>query len=278
MIKVYEIITERITQELKKGVVPWRKPWRSTLPQNLISRKEYRGINWILLNSLPFESPYFLTFKQARALGGFVRRGEKGIPIVFWNFIIDEESESKKKLPFLRYYTVFNVSQCEGIQIPTVPQRQFNEIEECERIVCDMPHAPTIEHGATHASYSPRTDTVKMPARETFDTPQHFYSTLFHELCHSTGSLLRLNRQGITEDVAFGSQTYSKEELIAELGCSFLCAKAGIVGTTIQNSASYIAGWLAALKNDKRLVISAAGQGQKAADYILNVETSREAQ
>jgi antirestriction protein ArdC len=268
---VYEIITEQIILQLEKNVVPWHKAWKTYLPQNLISRKEYRGINSILLNSLPFQNPYFLTFKQARLLGGSVRRGEKGFPIVFWNFIINEESEDKKKLPFLRYYTVFNISQCDGIELPTLPQRPFNPIEECERIISEMPNAPRINLAANYAAYSPVTDTVKMPARETFDTEQEFYSTIFHELTHSTGHPSRLNRKGITADVSFGSETYSNEELVAELGASFLNAKTGIAGTTIESSASYIAGWLAALKNDKRLIVSAAAHAQRASDYILGI-------
>ena len=272
MIKVYEIITQKIIQQLESGVIPWKQPWKTGIPQNLLSRKPYRGINAILLGSLPFPSPYFLTFKQARLLDGYVRPGEKGIQIVFWNFIVDEESEEKRRLPFLRYYTVFNASQCNGIQIPTTPQLPFNEIEECERIVSEMPDAPKINYAANYAAYSPVTDTVKIPARESFDTSQGFYSTLFHELGHSTGHPSRLNRPGITPDLTFGSSSYSKEELIAELSSSFLCAKAGIVANTIANSAAYISGWLRALKNDKRMIIAAAAQSQKASDYILGIQ------
>ena len=213
-----------------------------------------------------------MTYKQANLLGGHVKVGEKGIPIVFWNFIIDKESETKKKLPFLRYYTVFNASQCENIEIPASPQRPFNEIEECERIVSEMPNAPTIKHGAPYAAYSPVTDVVKIPARERFDSAEDFYSTMFHELSHASGSLLRLNRPGITKDLEFGSECYSEEELIAELSSAFLCAKAGIVANTIHNSASYISGWLKALRNDKRMIVLAAGQAQRATDYILGVQ------
>ena len=163
-------------------------------------------------------------------------------------------------------------SQCENIEIPTSPQLPFNEIEECERIVSEMPNAPTIKHGAPYAAYSPVTDVVKIPARERFDSAEDFYSTMFHELSHASGSLLRLNRPGITKHLEFGSECYSEEELIAELSSAFLCAKAGIVANTIHNFASYISGWLKALRNDKRMIVLAAGQAQRATDYILGVQ------
>jgi antirestriction protein ArdC len=270
----YQVITEKIIEQLEKGVVPWRKPWRTILPQNLISRREYRGINSILLNSLPFEHPYFLTFKQARNLGGFVRRGEKGLPVVFWQFMEDEET--KEKFPLLRYYTVFNVSQCDGVPVPILARRQFNPIEECENIVSGMPNPPRIEFGGNRAFYVPSSDLITIPPCDRFTDGEEFYATIFHEMAHATGHQSRLNRKGITESrVGFGSETYSQEELIAEIGASFLNARAGIVGRTIENSTSYIANWLLALRNDKRMIISAAGQAQRAADYILDVQISR---
>jgi len=272
MNEVYAIITEKIFEQLEKGVVPWRKPWKTILPQNLISRKEYRGINSILLNCLPFEHPYFLTFKQAKTLGGNVRRGEKGLRIVFWQFLEDEET--KEKFPLLRYYTIFNVAQCDGIAVPKLPNRNDEPIAECERIVWGMPNPPKVEFGGNRAFYVPSRDLITIPARQRFDNAEEFYSTLLHEMAHSTGHHSRLNRKGINEsDVAFGSQNYGQEELVAEIGASFLTAKAGIIGRTIENSASYIANWLAVLRNDKRMIVCAAGQAQKAADYILGVET-----
>ena len=274
---IYEIITEKIIEQLEKGAVPWRKPWKTILPQNLISKREYRGINSILLNSLPSEHPYFLTFRQARALGGFVRHGQRGLPVVFWRFI--EDVETKEKIPFLRYYTVFNISQCEGIAVPPFFNRNVQPIEECERIVRGMPNPPKIEFGGNQAFYVPSRDLITLPVRERFDGVEEFYSTMLHEMIHSTGHISRLNRKGIHESgVGFGGEIYSQEELVAEIGASFLNAKAGIVGRTIENSASYIANWLAVLRSDKRLIISAAGQAQKAADYILNVQTSRDSE
>jgi len=212
-----------------------------------------------------------LTFRQARVLGGFVRRGERGFPIVFWQFIKDEETE--EKFPLLRYYTVFNVGQCEGIDVPILGARAFSPIEECENIVSGMPNPPRTEFGGNRAFYVPSRDLITIPARGRFTDGEEFYATMFHEMAHSTGHQSRLNRKGISESgVGFGSEIYSQEELVAEIGASFLNAKAGIVGCTIANSASYIANWLLALRNDKRMIISAAGQAQRAADYILGIQ------
>ena len=275
MPNVYEIITERIIEQLEKNVVPWRKPWKSIPPLNLVSKKEYRGINSILLNSLLFENPYFLSFKQARELGGFVRRGERGFPVVFWQMIEKGEGNDKETFPLLRYYTVFNVAQTEGVEIPKAGVRESNSIDECERIVSGMPNPPKIAFGGNQAFYVPSRDLITLPVRKRFDSAEEFYSTLLHEMVHSTGHASRLNRKGINESgVGFGSETYSQEELVAEIGSSFLNAKAGIIGRTIENSASYIANWLSVLRSDKRMITLAAGAAQKASDYILGAHVS----
>ena len=180
----------------------------------------------------------------------------------------------KETFPLLRYYTVFNVAQTEGVEIPKAEVREFNSIDECERIVSGMPNPPKIAFGGNQAFYVPSRDLIALPVRERFDSAEEFYSTMLHEMVHSTGHISRLHRKGIHESgVGFGSETYSQEELVAEIGASFLNAKAGIVGHTLTNSASYIANWLSVLRNDKRMIIVAAGQAQKAADYILGVET-----
>ena len=160
------------------------------------------------------------------------------------------------------------------IEIVGYSKRGFNSIEECERIVAAMPNPPKINYGGNVASYSPRLDLVNMPKQERFTSAGEFYSTTFHELSHATGHETRLNRKGITGAVNFASDVYSKEELIAELGASFLNAKAGIIGGTLSNSASYIANWISALRSDKRMLIEAAGAAQKATDYILGVQPS----
>jgi antirestriction protein ArdC len=268
---VYEIITERIIELLKAGTVPWRKPWRSSAPANLISKKPYRGINAFLLNSLSFESPYFVTFNQAKQLGGSVRRGEKGAPVVFWQFIEKQTEDGKKEIPLLRYYTVFNISQCEGIPVPAVQTSTVNSIAACECIIEGMPNRAQIEHGGNEAVYIPKLDRIQMPAKASFGSAEEYYSTLFHELIHSTGHQARLGRKGVIEAAYFGSQSYCAEELIAEMGSSFLCGEAGIETATIENSAAYIKGWLTKFRSDKWMIVSAAGQAQKAADYVLGV-------
>jgi antirestriction protein ArdC len=277
---VYQIVTDQIISQLEAGTVPWRKPWKAENggnPANFISRKPYRGVNWFMLTFSPYASPYWLTFKQAQSLGGCVRKGEKGTPIVFWNWV-DSKTEKRadgtpKKVPFLKYFTVFNVEQCDGLDIPTwsAPSAEFNPIEEAEKIVAGMPKAPRISHGGARAFYRPSDDSVTMPPRESFDTEGNYYSVLFHELTHATGHESRLNRKGVVELAAFGDETYAKEELIAEMGAAFLCAESGIENT-IDTSAAYIAAWLKALKNDAKLVVQAAAQAQKAADFILGVE------
>ena len=172
----------------------------------------------------------------------------------------------------LRYYTVFNVAQCEGIAAPTidVPERKHEPVQAAQATVRAMPNRPGIVHGYTGAAYSPRTDIVRMPKPERFDSNEAYYSTLFHELAHSTGHTDRLGRKGIMDTVMFGSTTYSREELVAEMGSAFLCGEAGILEPCIDRSSAYIAGWLKALKNDRKLVVTAAAQAQKATDFILN--------
>ena len=188
-------------------------------------------------------------------------------------------SGDKTIFPLLRYYTVFNVAQCEGIAIPTLCNPHVHPIAECERIVAGMPNPPKIEFGGNKAFYVPSGDLITLPVRERFNNAEEFYSTMLHEMVHSTGHVSRLNRKGINKKgVGFGSQTYSHEELVAELGASFLNAKAGISASTLSNSASYIANWISVLRRDSKMLIAAAGAAQKAADYILNVQTSSDSE
>jgi len=278
-VNVYEIVTTRILDQLQKGTVPWRKPWSTITagPRNLITNKPYRGINVFLLGAHRFASPYFLTFKQALDRGGVVKKGERGCPIVFWKWRDNEEDsaaesehERKPAAPVLRYYTVFNVEQCEGVPSPAVETRRpFEPLPECERVVRAMPNPPRLEHQGTQAFYRPSTDTVTLPPPERFNSRELYYSTLLHELTHSTGHESRLARKGITDAVLFGSHEYSHEELVAEMGAAFICGHCGIDAATLTESTSYIAGWLQALQNDTRMVVLAAAQAQKAADLIL---------
>jgi antirestriction protein ArdC len=212
--------------------------------------------------------------KQANAKGGKIRKGEKSTLVIFWKHnTVTQETQSgeitEKQIPLLRYYLVFNVEQCDRLDLPALKTRKVDVIAEAEAILAGMPNPPRIDHdGGTRAFYRPQLDSIHLPQQGSFDSAGEYYSTLFHELSHSTGHQSRINRQTLTEVVPFGSETYSREELVAEFGSAFLCAHAGIE-TTLDNSAAYIAGWLKALRNDKKLAIIAASQGHKAADYIL---------
>ena len=272
-IKSYERITERIETLLAAGVVPWHKPWKAStgLPRNLITQKPYRGINVFLLMSMGYESPHWLTFRQAIQLGGTVKKGEKSCPVVFWKQfkIEDEESGEAKKIPMLRIYHVFNAAQCEGLKAVPAAEEVPLAVTSAAEIVTKMPHPPIIKHGMVAAGYSPAKDTIEMPERKRFETEDAYHATLFHELVHSTGHASRLKRQSIMEKNGFGSVPYCKEELVAELGSAFLCGQAEIVDRTIDNSAAYIEGWLDSMKDDPTLIVYAAAQAQKAADFIL---------
>lgn len=271
---IYDQITERIIALLEQGTIPWHKPWkaRTGLPRNLLTKKPYRGINVFLLLTMSYESPYWLTFRQALQLGGSVRKGEKSCPVVFWKqtTIADKESGEPQKIPLLRYYHVFNVAQCDGLKMATEPmETSVNGLAQPEEIVAHMPQRPEIKHGMARAFYSPREDYVGLPVRERFEQAEGYYATLFHELVHATGHESRLNRATITEKAGFGSNPYCKEELIAEMGAAFLCGHAEIAERTIDNSAAYLHGWLEQLRSDKTLIVQAAAQAQKAADFIL---------
>ena len=284
MPSVYEIITEKIIKQLDSGVAPWRKPWTSQTPANLITQKEYRGLNVFTLASQGYPSRFWLTFNQATKLGGRIRKGEKSSPIIFWNLSDEQEtttadgrSESAHHF-LLRYYSVFNFAQTEGIDIPASllqETRTNNSIETCEQIVTNMPNPPAFQQ-SDKAWYSPSSDVVGMPARGLFHSSEEFYATEFHELAHSTGHPQRLHRDNFDNPAHFGSESYSKEELIAEMTAAMLCGIAGIEQKTLENSAAYLKTWIERLKSDSRLLVSAASQAQKAADFIQGKTAARE--
>lgn len=275
MPNVFEIVTQQIIEQLERGVAPWRKPWSSSMPRNLISKKPYRGLNVILLGTQGYGSPYWVTFNQAKALGAHVRKGEKSSLISFWRF--DERAKQNpntgelenKTSVLLRYYRVFNIEQCDGLAaLHDDEYRPVNPLGDCERIVAEMQNAPRIEQDG-HAYYRPSTDVIGIPSRSAFESGEAYYSTLFHELTHSTGHVARLNRFADTStDHQFGSESYSKEELVAEMGAAMLAGLTGISPVTLNNSASYLQCWINRLKSDSRLILSAASQAQKAVDCI----------
>lgn len=291
---VFQLVTDKIIELLERGSIPWERPWRGGMPRNIASKKPYRGINTFLLAMTQeitgYCSNWWLTYKQAKDLGGQVKKGEKSTIVVFWKWLQYEDKSktgeiitdpktgepATHKIPFLRYFRVFNIEQCDfpdGLKIPETDDGKpllFEPIEICENVVQGMPRRPEITHSATpHAYYSPGKDLVHMPTKETFNTVEGYYSTLFHELAHSTSHEHRLNRKA-DKVAAYGDEDYSKEELVAEMGAAFLCGYCDIDKTMIENAAAYIQGWLKALKNDKKMVVYAAAQAQKAADYILD--------
>jgi antirestriction protein ArdC len=274
-IDVYETVTNSIIKALETGIVPWRKPWSgmANVPTSFASKKAYRGINRFLLDPMlhGFSSPYWMTYKQASERGGQVKAGSKGSLCVFWSVIKDRKDPTgKKNFFFLRHYTLFNLDQIDGIELPPNESPAFNPIETCENIVRDWSEKPTIlNNGGDRACYRPSTDTVSMPLPETFTTPSAYYATLFHELGHATGHEKRLKRD---LSGGFGSSGYAKEELVAELTAAMVCGNTGIGNELTENSAAYVAGWLRTLNADHKLVVSAAGAAQKAADMILGTK------
>ncbi len=296
---VYERITERILHILENGVVPWQSPSIAQVgfPRNFSTGKFYQGINVFVLGSAEFQSPYFLTYLQAKEMGGQVRAGEKGLPIIkVGTWKKDAESESQDagdsadephKLKFLRIYTVFNACQIDGIAFPETPPcpvyTETMKNEAARLIVAGMPNPPSVFEGRKACPhYVAATDTVEMPSRNTFRGEWRFYKTLFHELAHSTGHPSRLNRRSLVENRGMHAagesrKIYCEEELVAEMTAAFLGAHAGIIEDDFENSASYLKGWLEVLrvKDNKRWLIQAASEAQKAADHILG-ETRNE--
>jgi antirestriction protein ArdC len=286
---IYQTVTARIIESLKAGIIPWAKPWQgnargTAFPSNYRTGAPYRGINVLLLWSSPYASNHWLTFKQAQELGGTVRKGETGTQIVFWKKLakatstaqpatpnIEDETEDRARF-LCRAYTVFNVEQCDGISLPApiLDRPQVDTDELCESIVQSWEGRPTLQLENEHegrAFYRPATDAVHMPMRNRFVDTAHYYSTLFHELIHSTGHESRLAR---TFGAQFGDDQYSREELIAETGAAFLATIAGIANeATEKNTTAYIQNWIKALEGDSRLMITAAAAAQRAVDVII---------
>lgn len=304
---VYQLVTDALLAKLEAGTVAWRKPWHELgAPRNYVSGRFYSGINLFLLNMTGCV-PFFLTYKQAKELGGNIRQGAKGYPVIFFKMLTKKEGattpaptagqpEKDKKIPMLQYYTVFSVEDVEGVDIklPEVaPQPEHQPVAACEQVLANWSDKPKITHMQQRAYYSPLMDYVNMPKPESFLSAPEYYATLFHELGHSTGHPRRLNREGITEAIKFGSQNYAREELIVEMSAAFLCAFTGIAPQVIDNSAAYLVSWLSKLnpdqknavkdsdayrafwteklKEDKKLVVQAASRAKQAA--ILGTST-----
>ncbi len=282
---VYEKVTERIVTFIEQNnVLPWHKPWATTVQselshRNFVSGHIYRGMNMLLTGLSGYEAPYWLTVNQANKLGAKIRKGEHGTPVIFWSTFQttpsdDDSDERSLSRGFYKAYTVFNVTQCDDIEyeMPKAAQgRVFDPIGKAEATVLSMPDAPPIIHSGIKACYSSMYDKVTMPCTS-FDTPEDYYSTLFHELAHSTGHDKRLGRfKAENVDHQFASRSYSKEELVAEMASCFVLNELGI-GTehTESNSIAYLQNWVKALKSDARMIVQASGKAVKAAEYIMN--------
>lgn len=286
-IDVYSIVTNRIIALLEQGTIPWQKPWTEAgLPANLISKRPYRGLNVWLLSSLNYEHNLFITWEQLKAIKGSVKRGEKGHLVVFWKTIPktdgleQDNGEKKKTAVILRYYKVFNVSQCKDIHeslLPAKVEKENDPIVECESIITHMPQCPPIKHKEQRAYYHIEEDYINMPRKKSFKTSESYYLTLFHELVHSTGHEKRLARKTMSGMAEFADDLYSVEELVAELGACYLSSFAGILNGEITNSAAYIKGWLKKFKEDKKFIVFAASFAQRAVDFIINKQIANNA-
>lgn len=270
---LYEIITNRIIDELEQGIIPWRKPWiASGQAISHVTGKPYSLLNQMLLG----RGGEYVTFKQVQDEGGRVKKGAKSQMVVFWKWIEqeDEETHEKKQIPFLRYFNVFHIDQCEGITAKHAePLPQVVEPNAAaEAIIADYlkrSGVKLIHEEGNRAFYRPSSDSVTLPLIDQFRNTAEYYGTAFHELTHSTGHESRLNR--LHTVAAFGSEDYSKEELIAEIGAAALVNYAGLeTADSFKNNAAYIQNWLQALRNDKRFIVSAAGKAEKAVNLILN--------
>lgn len=277
---VYQMVTDRIISELEKGSIPWEKPWSGVRAgaYNRITKKPYSILNQMLLK----HSGEYATFKQWTDLGGHIKKGSKSEIIVFWKISqIEEENEEgekvKKNIAILKYYNVFHISQVAGVKPLETPFKQVEPIVEADKIIIDYVTREGIsfqEIASNDAYYNPLSDNVVVPMKEQYQHINEYYSTTFHELTHSTGHKTRLDRLQDGAVAAFGSETYSKEELVAELGSSFIMNALGIETIkTFRNTTAYIQGWLKALKNDSKFVVSAASKAEKAVNFILQTES-----
>ena len=302
----YDAITAAIIRSLEEGTIPWEKPWKSprrdgfnpNVAHNAVSGKAYRGLNvitlWAVAEEQGYRSNTWLTFNQAKKLGGSVRKGEKSTLVFFWDFqereVEDEKTGEvkKKKVAFVKMFSVFNIAQTEGVKLSKkIAAQQPDELPEDDgfdviaaaEAVADnylaSANAPELaHHDQGRAYYSPVGDYIRLPRRTAFVSPEQYHSVKFHEIAHSTGHHSRLGR--FAEDAAklapFGSEDYSFEELIAELSAAFLSSATGIDNTR-EHSAAYLASWLHVLKNDTSFISKAATQAQKVADLVLAAST-----
>lgn len=302
---VYQIVTQKIMDSLEKNQVPWRRTWSfKGLPGNAVSGKQYRGVNVMILMDVMnlYGSPWFVTPLQAKSLGGYVKTSEiDNFSIVTYWKIFQVESNKKKRLDekvdtteerneskdddldeeemqlekrfVLRYSKVYNVNQCEGLTLPKhcgeSEKKYIESLSEPQKVFDEYVKKSGVKLDLGNPSYSPSKDIIRLPEIHDFKTPEDYYSTAFHEAVHSTGHSSRLHRFTEKKPNQFGSETYSKEELVAELGASFLCHQTKIDAPVFENNVSYIQNWLKVLKDNPKMVVFASSKAQKAVDYVL---------
>jgi len=281
-VSLYDEVTAQIIAQLEEGIFPWVKPWNSGnavtgLPRNAISGRQYSGINILILWGAVIDGGYpsqdWLTFRQALAAGGCVRKGEKGRTIFYADrFTPDNErheqgeGDTPRSIPFLKRFTVFNAAQCDGLpekltaEPAPLPERELHD--QAERLIAAT--GADFRTGGTKAFYNVGADFVQVPPQPAFTHQIDYYRTALHELGHWTGHKTRLSRD---QSGNFGTALYAREELCAELASAFLCAALGIVPTV--RHADYLGSWLAVLREDNRAIFKAASQASKAADYLL---------
>ena len=272
---IYKTITDRIIEQLENNEIPWRKSWLNVCNGafNRVSKRPYSLLNQLLLS----HTGEYASFKQWSELGGTIRKGEKSEIVVFWTFLkkvkTEDGEEIEEKIPILKYYRVFHISQVDGVEpLETVElSESIQPIEQADNVIDDYvkrERVTYVEKMCNDAYYSPLLDMVTVPCKKQYEEVAEFYSTTFHELTHSTGHKKRLNRFEVS---SFGKEAYSKEELVAEIGSASILNLLGIeTSQSFENSAAYISAWLKKLKNDKRLIVSAAGKAEKAVNLILN--------
>ena len=285
-ISSYEEITAKIIIALEDGVNPWAKPWQSVHYgpfRNALTYRPYRGMNVLLLNLVALArghvDPRWLTYRNAEQLGGHVCKGEKGASIVFWKFLpardregdaqpdaLTDDEQERKLIPFARSYTVFNVEQCEGLDLTPLVEEEALDVDECNESAEQILALPNLKHGGNKACYLPGPDMVLLPHRSSFEQSDFYYATGYHEVCHWTGHSSRLNRVFGTR---FGDLGYAFEELVAEIGASFLGAQTGIPFENMRHPES-IHHWLQILQGDSKAIFTAAAKAQQAADFVLD--------
>jgi len=278
---VYQEITDKIIAQLETGVAPWAKPWDAKdagfgMPRNYATGRAYRGVNVLLLWAAGYPDQRWLTYNQAQAAGGQVRKGEKGTQVILFKpFAIREagkpEGENERTIPLIRSFTVFNIAQIDGLpaEVPAGPVAEPEPITYT--LAADLMRQANVGHGGARAYYSPMADVIQMPERVAFESEAAYWGVALHELTHWSGHESRLDRLGKLS--RFGTEAYAREELVAEMGAAFLCAQVGIGYAT--RHADYIASWLKVLKGDKKAIVQAASLAQAAADFLNPPEVAQ---